>query len=537
MKNLLAACFLYVGVALNGATYVNPVLHLDFSDPDVCTTPDGKFIMTASSFGALPGLPLLESADMVNWRYVAHALEKHPFSTVSPEHGKGVWAPAILYRNGRYVIYWGDPDRGIYRISAPAVEGPWSEPRLVLAGKGYIEPCPLYDDDGRVYLVHAFAASRAKMNSVLAVCELDADETAPISQEVLVYDGIADGNFTAEGPKFYKKDGEYWLFFPAGGVEEGWQVAARSKSPFGPFAARTVLRQGKTGINGPHQGAWVRTADGEDWFLHFSDRGAYGRIVYLEPMTWDGEGWPVIGNGGEPVEEWTMPSCAVRGQEESPQTSDTFDTPQIGLQWQMLGKSAQQTLFATPCGFARLYSTPLAAAGKGSFGKRTNFWRTPNVVVQKFPAPSFSATMKARICAKADGEEAGLAVHGLDWARLGLKAVGDSFDVVYTECFDAENGGGEKSRVLGRIQAAIVSAGIRSVKASDIWLKVEVKEKNSRPVCVFSWSLDGEAWNACPGTFIARQGKWIGATMGFYAVMAPECIDCGWIDVDSFMVE
>jgi len=216
------------------ATYTNPVLTMDFSDPDVCEGPDGRYYLTASSFGGLPGLPILASDDLVNWQYVGHALARHPFETESPEHGNAVWAPAIRYHAGAFVIYWGDPDRGIWRVTAKEAAGPWSAPVLVKPGRGLIDPCPLYDDDGRIYLVHARAQSRALINSVLTVSELNADETAVVGEEVLVYDGVPDGNFTAEGPKFYKKGGEYWLFFPAGGVGGGWQVAARQLQPVRP---------------------------------------------------------------------------------------------------------------------------------------------------------------------------------------------------------------------------------------------------------------------------------------------------------------
>src|SRR5688500_7999342 len=99
------------------------------------------------------------------------------------------------------------------------------------------------------------------------------------------------GYTTREGPKFYKRDRWYWIFAPAGGVATGWQSVFRSRSPFGPYEGRRVLEQGNTAVNGPHQGAWVTSPRGEDWFLHFQDRGPYGRVVHLQPMGWDEDGW------------------------------------------------------------------------------------------------------------------------------------------------------------------------------------------------------------------------------------------------------
>ena len=573
-KTALIVCLSLVCGAF-AATYRNPVLTMDFSDPDVCLGHDGRFYMTASSFGGLPGLPILASDDLVNWSYVGYALRRHPWEEDSwregrPEHGNAVWAPSIRYRsrivktpveNGfsfeekhEYIIYWGDPDRGAYRVSAPSPEGPWSEPRLVIEAKGLIDTCPLYDDDGRVYLVNGWAQSRAGMNSVLTVRELDADETHAISDPVLVYDGVPEGNFTTEGPKFYKRNGEYWLMFPAGGVPTGWQVAARAKSPFGPYEAKTVMAQGKSKINGPHQGAWVSTRHGEDWFVHFSDRDAYGRIVYLEPMKWLENGWPVIGidddgdGCGDPVEEYAMPKGGKLGEQKVyPQLDDEFDTPRLGLQWQYLGKSRADVGFPTTKGFFRLYSTPVVPTGSKSFSGVSfdNTWNTPNLLVQKFPAFNFTATMKAQVGAKQDAEESGLLVQGMDYARVGLKSNGDNFDVVFTECHGADKGKSEKQKVVASVKADIVGAGIRTAKVKDVWFKVEVRQGEippkglcGAPMCTFSYSLDGSKWievNA-KSPFKAREGKWIGATVGLYALSDPDCKDRGWIDADWFRV-
>ena len=570
MKKLALFSLAFAAAAtLNAATYKNPVLVMDFSDPDVCVGHDGKFYMTASSFGGLPGLPILVSDDLVNWEYAAYALKEHPFATHSPEHGNAVWAPSIRFRadKGEYVIYWGDPDRGAYRISAPSPRGPWSEPRLVLEGKGIIDTCPLYDDDGRIYLVNGWAQSRAGMNSVLTVRELDKDETHAISEPVMVYDGVPDGNFTTEGPKFYKRNGEYWLFFPAGGVGGGWQVAARAKTPFGPFEAKTVMAQGKTKINGPHQGAWVhcevvhpfgeKSGSGEDWFVHFSDRDAYGRIVYLEPMKWREDGWPVIGvdedgdGCGDPVEKYEMPKGGKLGtQTLYPQVSDEFNDGKIGLQWQWLGKSADFAGWATPYGFYRQYTTQLRGGkAKSSFvasiAPKGSLWDAPNLMVQKFPAFAFTATMKARVGAKEATEESGLIIQGRSYARIGLRYTGkQEFEVVYVECRDADKGKDEdKAVVLATVPATVIGAGLRTANVKDVWLKVdvtpgEIPEKGLGPkaTCEFSWSLDGEKWTKCDKTFQAREGKWIGATVGIYAVSSQGCRDRGWIDVDWFRV-
>lgn len=250
-------------------TYTNPVINADYSDPDVCVGPSGEdYYMTASSFQCTPGLPILHSKDLVNWEivnyalktlYTGHnALEEH-FAT--PQHGAGVWAPSIRYHNGEYYIYWGDPDYGVFmtktRGGNPA--GKWEDPVCVIEGKGMIDTTPLWDEDGRCYMVNGWANSRGKFASVLCVRELSADGTHAISDPVIVFDGNGTENRTCEGPKFYKREGWYWIMCPAGGVPDGFQLAMRSKSPYGPYEHKIVLAQGKTGINGPHQGGWIHT--------------------------------------------------------------------------------------------------------------------------------------------------------------------------------------------------------------------------------------------------------------------------------------
>lgn len=129
---------------------------------------------------------------------------------------------------------------------------------LVKAAKGWIDPCPFWDEDGNAYLVNAFAKSRIGFNSKLCVSRLSADGLRVLDEGKIVFDG-AKTQPTIEGPKLYKRNGYYYIFAPAGGVKFGWQTVLRSKDIYGPYEEKIVLHQGKTKINGPHQGAWVET--------------------------------------------------------------------------------------------------------------------------------------------------------------------------------------------------------------------------------------------------------------------------------------
>ena len=513
--------------------YRNPVLHADYSDPDVCAVGEDYFL-TASSFNCTPGLPILHSKDLVNWKIVNYALKKvEPVEYYNePRHGKGVWAPSIRFHEGMYYIYWGDPDFGIFMVKTRDPYGEWDAPVLVKAGKGMIDPCPLWDDDGRVYLAHAWAGSRAKFNSVLTVCELNKEGTKVISDPVLVFDGNDGVNHTIEGAKFYKRNGFYYLFAPAGGVVSGWQLVMRSKDVYGPYEARIVMAQGKTDINGPHQGGWVDTPAGESWFLHFQDKGAYGRVLHLNPMKWV-NGWPVIGvdkdgdGCGDPVSRYRKPKTDKTYPIETPVESDEFDTRKLGLQWEWHANYQDVFGFTTNMGYVRIYGHELSPHFK-------NFWEVPNLLMQKFPAEEFTATTKLKVSAKDDGQLSGLIIMGWDYSWIGVEKQGEKFLLKQAVCKDAEQDNLEQVSTLAVLEPSRkFEAGLFPNYEREIYIRVHV---GKGAYCRFSYSLDGKKFTEAGTLFKARQGKWIGAKVGMFSV-TPHGKERGWVDVDWFRVE
>lgn len=513
--------------------YRNPVLHADYSDPDVCAVGEDYFL-TASSFNCTPGLPILHSKDLVNWKIVNYALKKvEPVEYYNEaRHGKGVWAPSIRFHEGVYYIYWGDPDFGIFMVKTRDPYGEWDAPVLVKAGKGMIDPCPLWDDDGRVYLAHAWAGSRAKFNSVLTVCEMNKEGTAVISDPVLVFDGNDGVNHTIEGAKFYKRNGFYYLFAPAGGVVSGWQLVMRSKDVYGPYEARIVMAQGKTDINGPHQGGWVDTPAGESWFLHFQDKGAYGRVLHLNPMKWVND-WPVIGvdkdgdGCGDPVSRYRKPKIGKTYSIETPVESDEFDTRKLGLQWEWHANYQDVFGFTTNMGYVRIYGHELSPHFK-------NFWEVPNLLMQKFPAEEFTATAKLKVSAKDDGQLSGLIIMGWDYSWIGVEKQGEKFLLKQAVCKDAEQGNLEQVSTLAVLEPSRkFEAGLFPNYEREIYIRVHV---GKGAYCRFSYSLDGKKFTEAGTLFKARQGKWIGAKVGMFSV-TPHGKERGWVDVDWFRLE
>ena len=550
MKNRLTAIFvvLVISVFLVGAeniskvwvsdlgngSYKNPVLYADYSDPDVCRV-GNDYYMVASSFACIPGLPILHSNDLVNWTIVGYAIQQmipeDRFSTM--QHGNGVWAPSIRYHNKEFYIYFGDPDAGIYMTKATDPTGVWSPLTLVKAGKGLIDSCPFWDEDGKAYVVHGFAGSRAGMKSVLGIFEMSPDGTKALTESRLVFDGHPN-NPTTEGPKFYKRNGYYYIFCPAGGVKPGWQLALRSKNVYGPYEEKRVMAQGKSDINGPHQGAWVDSPDGkQDWFLHFQDLYAYGRAVLLQPMKWVKD-WPVIGvdtdNTGcsTPVTGYKKPNVGKTYPVMTPAESDEFNEQTLGLQWQWQANSSPLWHYcASDKGYLRLFAWQLT-------GEAKNLWDAPALLLQKFPAPDFSATTKLTFTPLVKGERAGLAVMGMNYATLVIENTESGLVLNQITCLKADKGSLEKiiaSVPLTR-STVYMKVEIRQSKAAN---KERINEPNA--LCTFSYSINGKSFTPIGEVFTAREGLWIGAKVGIYCSRPKASNDSGYADVDWFRVE
>ena len=553
-----------------GSHYTNPVINADYSDPDVCRVGD-DFYMTSSSFACFPGLQILHSTDLVNWELIGAALTDYPGAGWEesglpgpeewrsvPQHGNGVWAPAIRYHNGEFYIYCGDPDRGVFMVKTRNPRGKWDEPVWVVKAKGYIDPCPLWDEDGKAYLSHGCAGSRAGLKSVLFVAPMSEDGTYLTGPSRIVYDGHQTQP-TIEGTKFYKREGFYYIFSPAGGVPTGWQTVLRSRSPWGPYEEKVVMAEGDSGVNGPHQGAWIETGAGEHWFMHFQDKDAYGRVVHLQPMHWTEEGWPVIGEDkdgdgvGEPVMRWRKPDLKSSGVFQ-PAESDGFDGRELGLQWQWNGVPSPYWYYTAPDAL-RLYSVQQREAWK-------NLSDSPNLILQKTPADSFTATARISFVPnpqlKERGEYCGLVLMGQDYAAIKLTDTENGVMLQYVECRNALKGSEEN--VLAEVKMtsqalpepysrryssrSVPPAAQPAYVSTDAYLKIKVSPRERKGdvpemTATFWYSTDGKKWTqlqspeAASGySFSARPGKWIGAKFGFFCNRHASKNDSGWMQID-----
>ncbi len=502
-------------------TYRNPVIFADYSDPDVIRV-DDDFYMTASSFNCVPGLPILHSNDLVNWKIIGHAIKRFADERFDvPQHGNGIWAPSLRYHNGWFWIFVGDPDAGIFMTKATNPAGPWEPLHLVQQGKGLIDTCPLWDDDGSACLVHAWAKSRAGVNSILTVHRMSPDGTKLLDEGTLVFDGRNGVQPTIEGPKFYKRNGYYYILAPAGGVKEGWQLALRSENIFGPYEVKKVLEQGATGINGPHQGGWVELKNGESWFLHFQDCGAYGRVVHLNPVWWIDD-WPLMGvdtdgNGiGEPVTKYKKPNVGKTWPIEVPQTNDEFNSKSPGPQWGWHANPKDQwASLTTRPGWLRLFAVPAPSNVK-------NLWLVPNLLLQKFPAPEFTVTTSLNFNTLAVGDKTGLLIMGQSYSYLVVEKTAKGYCLIKKSCSNAEQNGIE------------IEEGNVNYQGDFFLLRVKI---GKGAVCDFSYSSDGKEFTEIGKPFTAQAGKWIGAKVGLFCLAQNAHQKPGYADYDWFRFE
>ena len=450
-------------------TYRNPVLNADFSDPDVIRV-GAKYYMVASDFHFL-GMQVLESDDMVNWRYISQIYRRfdEPGWDENAHYAGGSWAPAIRYHNGLYYVYFCTPDEGLYMTTAKDPHGPWAPLHLVKRVVKWEDPCPFWDEDGQAYL----GRSRHGAGPII-VHKMSADGKTLLDEGKTVYEGPI-----AEGTKFLKRNGWYYLIIPEGGVGTGWQTVLRSRNIYGPYQRKVVLEQGSTKINGPHQGALVDAPDGSWWFYHFQETPVLGRVVHLQPARWQDD-WPLMGvdydgNGvGEPVSMWKKPIPSTSAP--LLQTDDDFSGT-LGLQWQWNHNPVDSHWSLTDRkGWLTLKAQPADSlkACRNMLTQKVVGWLSESTTLVESSGDNYA---------------------GLFCSGKLFRAVGLCKDGIYVEA------GGQRQ---------LVEKG----RFAKVWLRVTNDSQQNRHQ--FAYSLDGEHFVSAGETFPMRGGYWKGIRTGLF---------------------
>lgn len=489
------------------ATYHNPILFADYSDPDVIR--DGaNYYLVASTFHFVPGIPILQSTDLVHWTIMGHVVQR---LTMDPRYsmiggnryGKGVWAPAIRKHDGLFYVYFPTPSEGIFVSTAAKIAGPWSAPAAVMGQAGLEDPCPFWDDDGSAYLIHSKTGA-----GPLILHRMSADGKRVLDEgKVIVED--PEHLPILEGPKLYKRHGYYYIFAPFGGVGSGAEAVLRSRNIYGPYEHRVVLAQGATNINGPHQGGYVETPHGNGWFVHFQSDGAHGRIVHLEPVRWSDD-WPIVGDDpdgastGQPTPAGPIPGHPDAESNQRPQTSDEFNERKLAPQWEWNHNpdDAHWTLTARP-GYLRLI--PMKADG---------LLEARNTLTQCMQDNSFEFTVRVDLSQEKSGTHAGLAMFEKSASGLEVVQSGDERRLDFFHLPD---------RVPGP-----------TLKRSVIQLRVRVDGDQAR----YSFSVDDGASFEQLGTATQIHFSWWkGSRPALFSYTTgdsdPGAVDFDWVHYDA----
>jgi beta-xylosidase len=481
----------------------NPILFADYSDPDVIR--DGAhFYLIASTFHFVPGIPILESTNLVNWKIIGHVVRRLEMDprynmTGGNQYGGGIWAPAIRKHNGLFYVYFPTPNEGIFVSTATKITGPWSVPTAVIAQAGLEDPCPFWDDDGNAYLIHS-----RKGAGPLILHRMSADGKKVLDDgKVIVED--RENLPTLEGPKLYKRNGYYYIFAPFGGVAAGSQVVLRSRNIWGPYDRRVVLAQGSTKINGPHQGGYVETPKGEGWFVHFQSRGGHGRIVHLEPVRWEND-WPMMGepvsgqSTGEPVASGPIPDESKDISNQRPQTSDDFSSFSLGPQWEWNHNPDDEhwSLTARP-GYMRLIPT-----------SANDLQSARNTLTQCMQDDSFQFTARVDLSAMKNGVHSGLAMFEKSAGGLEIVQQGDERRILFFHGHDQTAG-------------PVLSQNV-------VQLRVFVEGDQAR---YFFSTDDGQSFQPLGGTTQIQFSWWKGSRPSLFAYTtqggAAGTVDFDWV--------
>ena len=471
---ILVCCMFYAGLSFaqqqvwnpdNGdGTFTNPLLWGDWPDPDVIRVND-DFYMVSTSMHYVPGCPILHSKDLVNWEMTGYAVERYDEDPRYDMQGgnlylNGSWAATMRYRDGKFYVGfctpygWGREKGNFSMCIAERPEGPWE--RIIFPEYMY-DPGLLFDDDGKVYVVHG--------QGTLYVTELAHDARSVVSKPRQIWSGRfknaheLGGHFGMEGAHVYKIKGKYYITCPAGGTE-GWQICLRSDNIYGPYEHRLIMNDSLSyPPNGLHQGGMVQLKNGDWWFVIMQDRGPVGRVPNLVPVTWK-DGWPMLGADGKDVITYPKPVTGKRSRMFSPATSDEFNNRKLGLQWQWNHNPDPARWSLTERkGYMRL------KAAKAGLLKNAR-----NTLTQRVQGPLSQGTVELDFSGLKDGNIAGFGIFEFPYAYIGV----------------------ERSKGKNRLVMCIDDVekeAIEDIAGDKVWIRIHTTDRDFR--ASFFYSLDG----------------------------------------------
>jgi len=447
----------------------NPIIYADVPDMSIIRVGD-TYYMSSTTMHMSPGVPIMKSKDLVNWKIVNYAYDvlDHTddlnLNNGQKAYGKGSWASSLRYHNGVYYVstFAGNTGKTYIYTTRNIEKGPWK----ALSFKPSLHDHSLFfDDDGKVYMIYGSG------KIMLAHLKDDLSGIKPDTKpQVLIENAslVAGPNLglPAEGSQLFKINGKYYLFnisWPRGGMRT--VLIHRADNIAGPYEGRLALQD-----KGVAQGGLVNTPNGE-WFAYlFRDYGSVGRVPYLVPVKWE-DGWPVLGIGHQAPDTVALPAnkSPVPGIIASDEFNRKHGEPDLPLVWQWNHNPDNQLWSVKQRkGYLRLTTGRLD----------TTLVAAKNTLTQRTFGPQCSAITAVDVSGLKDGDRAGLVLLQRKFGWVGVKM---------------ENG--KKFIVMVNAQDAmpIESANI-TLTQNVVYLKASCDFKDRADKAYFYYSKDGNNW-------------------------------------------
>ncbi|HPW94927.1 MAG TPA: family 43 glycosylhydrolase, partial [Fibrobacteraceae bacterium] len=502
MKNIkMWAFFLAIACYVQGATVSNPIIWADVPDPSMLRV-DDTYYMVSTTMHYAPGVPIMASTDLANWRTINYAYSTLTNSNAmnlnagASAYGKGSWASSLRYNKGTYYILtpsYTTNKTHLYQTT-DIKNGPWKETLFNF----YHDPSLFFDDDGKVYIIYGGGEFKIiELNSDLSgVKQGGVNQTLKIPLDATT--GTSSYIVKMEGAHMEKVNGKYYLFaitWPSGNGRT--ELVFRSSSITGNYEGKIALQN-----NGVAQGSIFDTPDGKWYAVLFRDNGAVGRIPYLIPVTWSND-WPVFGNAAPATLE--LPNPVYPGF--NMVTSDDFDEETLPLEWQWNHNpdNANWSLKAKP-GSMRITTSRVDS----------RLYYAKNTLTQRSFGPKCSGRIAVDVSGMKDGDVAGLVALQDSLAFVGVAKSGSSLSVVQYQ---------------GTSQKASVP-----ISQNKVYFRIDMDFTNQTDKAYFFYSLDSLNWKTIGGTLSMRYtlGMFVGYRFGLFNYATKSA--GGYVDFDWFKI-
>ena len=494
----------------HNGTFLNPILPGDFSDLDAIRVGD-DFYAISSTMQYSPGMAVLHSSDLVNWQIVGHVVSD--LTVLDPElgwdrmnrDGRGIWAGSIRYHDGRFWVYFGTPDGGIYMATASRPEGTWSSPKQVIPAAGWDDPCPFWDDDGKGYLVATrFDADESGQKYRIHLFSMKTGNDGIVESS----DHIIHQSRGSEANKLYKIGGVYLHYFSEVRPEGRVAMMERSRSLQGPWEVRQLNHVHGMVDKEPNQGGLIQLKDGSWWFLTHQGKGDWeGRAGVLLPVTWR-DGWPILGRPGrDGIGEmvWGDSKPILNNSKSGLFASDSLRERSLLPEWEWRYQPRPDAWSLTNHGLRLHALIPLAG--------KPDFAGVRNVITQRaVRTAKAEVTVKVDLGGLMDGQEAGLAHFAKANCRLAV----------------VQNGG---VRTVMRVDQP-GSTVVPVVTAKSLWLR---STWGIEGLARFSYSFDGSEFTEIGQSCRLTWGSYRGDRIGLYTWNSTG--DRGYADFSDFHYE